>query len=123
MDGPMLYNYVALLIFIAFAVFIPSSFVLAAKMLGRKKSPNPVKNAPYESGEETVGSARDVDNEYMPYFLLFLPFEIIVAILLLWSSAAQITGYMNSIEILGLGVISTALAFAGYKLIGVGNGR
>ncbi len=119
----MLYNYVALLIFIAFAVFIPTSFVLTAKMLGRKKSPNPVKNAPYESGEETVGAARDVDNEYMPYFMLFLPFEIIVAMLLLWSFASHAMGYTASMEILGLGVISTATAFAGYKLIGAGNGR
>ncbi len=119
----MMYNYIALLIFIAFAVFIPTSFVLTAKLLGRKKSPNPVKNAPYESGEETVGSARDVDNEYMPYFMLFLPFEIIVAMLLLWSSASHVMGYLTSMELLGLAAVSTVMTFAGYKLIGAGDGR
>ena len=81
----MLYNYVALLIFIAFAVFMPVSFIFTAKLLGKKRTGNPVKNAPYESGEETVGNSRDIDNEYLPHFMVFLPFEIIIVALILWS--------------------------------------
>lgn len=112
----MLYNYIALLIFIAFAVFMPLSFILTAKLLGKKEAGNPVKNAPYESGEETVGGSRDVDNEYLPHFMIFLPFEIIIAILILWSTVAKSLSYGTDISIIMLGVIATALSFVGYRL-------
>ncbi len=112
----MLYNYIALLIFIAFAVFIPASFLLTAKLLGRKEQGNPVKNAPYESGEETVGNSKDIDNEYLPHFMIFLPFEVVVAILILWSTITKSISYGSSLAIIMLGVIATALSFIGYKL-------
>lgn len=112
----MLYNYIALLIFIAFAVFMPVSFLMIAKFLGRRDQGNPVKNAPYESGEETIGNSRDVDNEYLPHFMIFLPFEIIIAILILWSTVSRSLNYGADAAILGLGIIATALAFIGYKM-------
>ncbi len=113
----MLYNYVALLIFMAFAAFIPLSFLLAIKLLSRKYEGNPVKNAPYESGEETIGSSRDVDNEYLPYFMIFLPFEIIIAILILWSTVLRGINFETNIGIMLLGITATVLSFIGYKMV------
>jgi NADH:ubiquinone oxidoreductase subunit 3 (subunit A) len=113
----MLYNYVALLLFIAFAVFVPVSFLLTAKLLGRKESGNPVKNAPYESGEKTVGDSRDVDNEYLPYFMLFLPFEIVIAILVLWSTTARQMSLSANIMLIGLGLFATVASFVGYRMV------
>lgn len=112
----MLYNYLALVFFIAFAVFIPVSFLFTAKLLGRKERGNPVKNAPYEGGEETVGNSRDIDNEYLPYFMIFLPFEIVIALLLLWAVASKNIAYNYNIEIIFLGVFATILSFVGYRL-------
>lgn len=115
----MLYDYVALLFFIAFAVFIPVSFVITTKLLGKKSQGNAVKNAPYESGEETIGSSRDVDNEYLPYFMIFLPFEIIIAILILWSLVSRTLSENYSFMILGLGVFATIISFVAYRMVGV----
>lgn len=112
----MLYNYLALLFFMAFAVFMPVSFLLTAKLLSKREPGNPVKNAPYESGEETVGNSRDIDNEYLPYFMIFLPFEVVVAIMLLWSTAAGGISHINNLGIIILGIFATAMAFIGYRM-------
>ncbi|MCL5102156.1 MAG: NADH-quinone oxidoreductase subunit A, partial [Candidatus Marsarchaeota archaeon] len=73
----MLYNYIALALFALLGIFIPTAFLFGAKILGRRNRPNEVKDAPYESGEKSVGSSRDIDSEYFPYLMLFLPFEVI----------------------------------------------
>lgn len=112
----MLYNYIALLIFIAFAVFVPVSFLLSSKLLRRKSEGNPTKNAPYESGEETIGNSKDVDNEYLPYFMIFLPFEIVVVILIMWSTIARTVSFGLSFGVLMLGAMATALSVVGYKM-------
>ena len=114
----MLYNYIALTIFVAFAVFVPASFLLFAKLIGRKRSGNAVSNAPYESGEETTGTKKDFDNEYMPYFMIFLPFEMVVVILILWSTVTRSMGYYASMAIIMIGIAATVLSAAGYKLAG-----
>jgi NADH:ubiquinone oxidoreductase subunit 3 (subunit A) len=109
-------SYVSIAIFAAFAIFVPAGFLLTAKLLGRKSSGNPIRNAPYESGEETIGTSRDVDNEYMPHFMIFLPFEIVVAILILWSTVASSMSYYSSIAIIMLGIVAVVLSGMGYKL-------
>ena len=113
----MLYNYAALLIFIAFAVFIPTSFVLTSRLLSRREEGNKVKGSPYESGEETTGTSRDIDNEYLPYFMIFLPFEVILIVLLLWSAASKSFSYWGSAAVIMLGITATALSFVGYRLV------
>lgn len=113
----MLYNYVALLIFMAFAAFIPISFIISIKLLSRKSQGNPVKNAPYESGEEPIGSSRDIENEYVPYFMIFLPFEIVLAVLILWSTSLKGINFSTNVGIIMLGVMATVLSFIGYKMV------
>ena len=112
----MIYDYLALAIFAAFAIFVPASFVLTSKLLARRAAGDSTRNAPYESGEASIGNSRDVDNEYMPHFMLFLPFEMVVAILLTWSIATKSLGYYANVAILMVGFVATALAFFGYKL-------
>ncbi|MDE1868594.1 MAG: NADH-quinone oxidoreductase subunit A [Candidatus Micrarchaeota archaeon] len=113
----MLFNYIALVVFVAFAIFVPVSFLLTAKMLGRREHGNRVKNAPYEAGEQTIGSSRDIDNEYLPFFMMFLPFEIALVILMLWSVVAKQLAYTTGIEIIALAVISTVFSIVGYRFI------
>lgn len=112
------YDYLAILVFALFAVFIPVSFLLTSKMLRPSSMRNDVKNAPYESAEKTIGSGRDIDNEYLPFFALFLPFEIISIVLLLWSIAARNMALPSNILVMGMAAVSTLAAVIGYKLIG-----
>ena len=111
------YDYLAILIFALFAVFVPVSFLMTSKMLRPRGSPNRVKNAPYESAEETIGGSRDIENEYLPFFALFLPFEIIAIIMLLWSIGARSISYTTDLMVLGLAVGSMGFAIVGYKFI------
>lgn len=109
------YEYVAILFFAAFAIFVPVSFLISSKLL-RKNSPgNPVKNAPYESAETSIGSGRDIDNEYLPFFALFVAFEIIGMLVLLWSLVTRQLGYGANLLVIGLTIVSMAFALIGYR--------
>jgi NADH:ubiquinone oxidoreductase subunit 3 (subunit A) len=113
----MLYNYVALIAFAVLAFVAPLGLLLASRLLGTKRAGNPVKNAPWESGEESVGRARDVENEYLPFFSLFLPFEIIAGILLVWSVVAHGAGYLVGVEVIALALAAGLAAGFGYRTI------
>lgn len=115
------YDYIALIIFLIFAAFVPVSFIVASKMLRPKRPDNPVKGTPYESAEQPIGTHMDVINEYMGFFALFLPFEIIGILLVLWAPAARSLDIVTNIFVLGLAVVSMVLALAGYRLIGARN--
>jgi NADH:ubiquinone oxidoreductase subunit 3 (subunit A) len=115
----MLYNYIALAFFVLFSIAIPAALLFAAKLVHHNEPENPVKNAPYESGEVTMGTNIDVYNEYLPYFMIFIPFEIVVVIILLWAYVSRLLSYDASLYILGIGVASMVLALLGYRLIGV----
>lgn len=112
----MLYDYLALLFFLAFAVLVPVLFVVTSRLIAKKVPGNAVKNSPYESGEETIGSSRDIDNEYLPYFMIFLPFELILGILILWSTVAKSVSYEISLSVVFLGVFGSILSYIGYKM-------
>lgn len=113
----MLYDYIAAGLFILFGLFVPFSFLLTSKLLRSKTPGNPVKNSPYESGEKSIGSSKDLDNEYLPYFALFLPFEIIAVYMIFWAPTARIGSQGAAIGSIGVLALSTALALIGYKMI------
>jgi NADH:ubiquinone oxidoreductase subunit 3 (subunit A) len=109
------YNYIAVGFFILFAIFVPVSFLLTSKMLRPSKPGNRVKNTPYESAEEPIGRSGDVDNEYLAFFAIFLPFEVISMIILLWAVAARSLAAGINVAVIGLLIITMVLALAGYK--------
>ncbi len=113
----MLYNYIAILVFALIALFVPFSMLLLAKMLRHNVQGNPVKQAPYESGEATIGKNRDVINEYLPFFMMFLPFEVVMMMLLIWSFVSRQVPYSSSLLIIGMSVMSLAFVFLGYFMI------
>ena len=119
----MLYNYIAIVFFAIVAAFVPLSFLLTAKLLRHRTGSNPVKVSPYESGEATIGKNRDVINEYLPFFMMFLPFEVVVMILLIWSFVSRQIGYLNDLLILGMAIMSLIFAFTGYFIIRGSNAR
>jgi NADH:ubiquinone oxidoreductase subunit 3 (subunit A) len=119
----MLYNYIALVLFALFGIFIPTSFLFTAKLLGRRYKPNDVKEAPYESGEESIGGSRDIDTEYFPFIMLFLPFEVIAILVLVWSYAAGIMGKYPGLYMILLLLSATAFSIVGYKAIDDNHGE
>ena len=119
----MNYDYIAVLVFAAISVFVPMSLLLTAKLLRHKTNGNAVKGSPYESAEATIGRNRDVINEYLPFFMMFLPFELVAVLLLVWSSALRQASFANGTLAMGLAVMALAFAFAGYFMIRGGDGR
>lgn len=87
-----------------------------------RASADNVKDAPFESAEETLGSTRGIAHGYQTYFMLFLPFEIVLVMLFFWSSASRIMSTDASIEIMVLVAISAAFGLFGYKLASGRNG-
>ncbi len=118
----MFYTYLSLLFFIAFAIFIPVSFLMTSKLLRRNNNPNNTKNSPYESGEETTGRNKDLEVEYFPFLMIFLPFEIIAILFLLGSIIISKIPYIKGVEILGFTLLATIFSLFGYKLIRDKNG-
>jgi NADH:ubiquinone oxidoreductase subunit 3 (subunit A) len=113
----MLYNYVALAVFTVLAFLVPLGMILGSKLIAKRSPGNPIKNAPWESGEASAGRSRDVENEYLPFFSLFLPFEVVVGILVTWSFVAY--GLSFSVD-LGMIVLAISAAVAvgfGYRTI------
>jgi NADH:ubiquinone oxidoreductase subunit 3 (subunit A) len=113
----MLYDYIALIVFAVLAFLVPLGLIMSSKLLGKRSAGNAVKNAPWESGEESIGKARDVENEYLPFFSLFLPFEVITGIIIVWSTVAYGVGYLTGIGIIGLALAGGVAAGYGYKTI------
>ena len=118
----MLYNYIAVTVFAAIAMFVPVSLLLLAKLLRHKSSGNQVKNAPYESAEATIGKNRDVINEYLPFFMLFLPFEVVAVLLLIWSSGLRQASYANGLMAIGMAAMAAAFSLSGYFMVRGKNG-
>ncbi|MCL5430185.1 MAG: NADH-quinone oxidoreductase subunit A [Candidatus Marsarchaeota archaeon] len=110
------YNYIALVIFAAFALFVPFSYLLTSRMLRYSKGTSALKNSPYESAEKTIGTGRDVENEYLPFFAIFLPFEIMGILILLWAISARELPTTINIAAIGIAALSMVFAIIAYKI-------
>jgi NADH:ubiquinone oxidoreductase subunit 3 (subunit A) len=80
-----------LLIISVFALIsgaVPVIILLVSKSLRHLQSPNYVSELNYESGEEPIGESMDVSNDYLPYFPLFMAFEIVALLVIFWSLGA-----------------------------------
>ncbi len=105
----------AILIFLAFSIFTPISLIITSRTLRRSTKRNSVKDSSYESGEESTGSRISVMNEYLHYFSMFIAFEIIAAMVLVWAPVAKTLPGIPSIAVLGL--IAAAVLLEGITLL------
>ena len=85
----MVSAYVAIIIFAVMALLEPLLVLLSSILVRRRPRPTPVKRNNYESAEESRGSRTTVMGEYLYYFPMFLAFEIITAVMLVWVTAAK----------------------------------
>lgn len=105
----------AILIFILFSVLTPVSLILTSRYLRRNTKRNSVKDAPYESAEESRGNRISIMNEYLHYFSMFLAFEIIVVVVLVWAPISKSVPFIPSLAILGL--VVGAMIFEAFMLL------
>lgn len=102
-------DYLVIVIFLAVSLFIPISMLLFSRLVRPKSDENEVKTLTYESAEESIGQRVGVMTEYMPYFSLFLTFEIVGVVLIVWTTFAKQLSVMTSLYILMLPVFAFVL--------------
>ncbi len=81
----MVYQYLQLLVFAIIALLIPLLLLAFSKFIRKSGRGNKVMGKPYESAEETVGESTGMMRDYLHYLVMFLAFEIIAAIVIVWS--------------------------------------
>lgn len=114
---------VTVVVFTVLALFVPLSMLLLAKLIGARTTQNPVKLKNYESAEELIGHGRDITNDYLHYFPLYLGFELIVVVLLGWAMVSNIVGSAIGFAVIGIsagGFVLAALAMGLAHSKGIG---
>ena len=104
------YTYIAVAIFAALALFVPISMLILAKLIGARPSQNPIKLESYESAETPIGLSRDITNDYLEYFPLYLAFEIVIVIVLSWAAVSGTVPMAVSLGIIGISAFSFILS-------------
>lgn len=122
------YSYVAIAIFAALALFVPISMLIFAKLIGARRPQNPIKLENYESAEVPIGLSKDVTNDYLQYFPLYLGFEIMLVIILAWATVSGKLAMGISFAVIGISAVAFimsafALGIAQVKEEGVAYGR
>lgn len=105
----------ALIIFALFSVFTPISLILTSRAIRKATKRNSVKDAPYESAEESSGIRISIMNEYLHYFSMFLAFEIITAVIIVWAPIAKTISFVPNVAMLGL--LAVGLVFEAFMLL------
>ncbi|MCL5433472.1 MAG: NADH-quinone oxidoreductase subunit A [Candidatus Marsarchaeota archaeon] len=113
----MLYNYIAIVVLVVFAILVPLEYLMFSALIRAKSRPNAVKQKPYESAEESTDGVHDIESEYFSFFVLFLPFEFIIVLLLLWAPLAKIMALSDNVLMLGLPILAMLFSAIIYKII------
>ena len=98
-------------------------FILAGygvNALLSKKKPNPIKNATYECGEETVGNSWVQFNmRFYVIALLFLIFDVEIVFLFPWATVYAAPQFLSNIPHWGILSLSEMFVFIGLLLLGL----
>lgn len=99
-----------------FSFLIPAAPIILGRLLGPNR-PNPLKNATYECGVETVGDTWvQFKVQYYIFALVFLVFDIEVVFLFPWAVAYNRLPLFGAVEgIVFILLLSTALIYAWRK--------
>ena len=118
-DTAQISEFGKILVFLALGVF----FILAGygvNSLLSKKKPNPIKNATYECGEESVGNSWVQFNmRFYVIALLFLIFDVEIVFLFPWATVYAQPSFLGNIPNWGLLSLIEMFVFIGILLIGL----
>lgn len=107
--------YLAVLIFAAVALLVPALMLAFSKLVRRESDGNDVETQNYESAVEGVGKGVTMMTEYAHYFVIFLAFEILGAVVILWSTFARQLGSAGNLRVgllLALGFVMAMFVLA-----------
>ena len=113
------FGYVGILLIIA--ILVPLIMILlpiALKYVGLvKHKPNPIKNATYESGMQTVGPTWIQFNfRYYLFALIFVIFDVETVFLYPWAVAYRQLDWFTLVEVfIFVGILVVGLAYAWKK--------
>lgn len=102
--------YVAILVFLAISLFVPFSLILTSIMLRKPEKSDPISSDSFESAEASTGQRVSIMNEYLHYFPIFLSFEVVMTIVIVWSLTARSIPFNSGLVILGLPFLSMLFA-------------
>ncbi len=111
----MLSEYITIIIFIAFSIFVPMSLVITSMLLGIKKQQNKVSELNFESAEESIGSHVSIMAEYFHYFTGFLAFEVVAALILAWAYVARSVQLIDNLYFIGIVIL--CMVFEAFVII------
>lgn len=103
-------------VFLLVSLFLPAAAITIAALLSPKR-PNPIKNATYECGMETVGEARvQFKVQYYVFGLIFLVFDIETVFLFPFAVAYHQVSLFGVLEaVLFILILLGGLAYAWRK--------
>ncbi len=103
-------EYIGILVTALLSAAAVLSFVILASILGPKK-PNPVKDQPFECGQNPIGISRSgISVHFYLLAMLFIIFDVELAFLFPWAVKFQQLGFAGLIEI----AIFVAFILIGY---------
>ncbi len=76
--------------------------LLFSRMVRKSPGNNEVQRSPYESAEESTGQRVEIMHEYLHYFTMFLAFEVLGVIVILWSTFSRVGQASSGIYIASL---------------------
>ncbi len=112
--------YLEVLVFALVSLAVPGAMLAFSWLVRPKPGTNEVQAESYESAEQTVGGHVSVMEEYMPYFSVFLMFEVVIIAVLLWAATARsvlpLPGFF-------VAVLPIAALFASWIALGMAHRR
>ena len=105
----------AIIIFFLFSLFVPASMLLTSITLRKPTVKNPVRDSPYESGEQSRGFGVSLMHEYLHYFGMFIALEVVAVMILAWVPVSHGFGLVPGLAVLGLFAIG--LVFEGFMIM------
>ena len=111
--GLDVWSLVALFEIVVFLVAFP---LLALGWLMGAKGKNPIRDAPFESGQTRLGEARQrYMMQYYPYLIMFIAFDVIAMFLFTWGLAfSGMSLSQNYLFLIFIAILVAPLGYASY---------
>ena len=111
----MYYEYLAILLAIAFALSLAWTFWSLSHFLGPNNK-TPEKMIPYECGSDTMGT-RDVrfPIKFYPVVVLFLLFDVAIVFLYIWAVIVKFQGWQAMAAAAPLFIIILSVLFYAFR--------
>jgi NADH:ubiquinone oxidoreductase subunit 3 (subunit A) len=109
--------YIDLIVFAIVAAMVPIGMLLVSRLLSRKMKRNDILLDNYESAEMPIGDVKDITNDYLYYFPIFIAFELLIVALIFWSFVYSGIGIYFSAAVMLMLILGTIATFISLKFM------